>query len=105
MSDLLHAKIPPIAKRRESLMQLRLRHLEKVDRVAKRANYNRADMHELLLTNYDRLFGPLRRPKTKEVPSDAFRKSWMIGNLLDIIEARRDELLAKKEEAAYAASK
>jgi hypothetical protein len=80
--------------KRTSLMQLRYRHLEKIDRIARRPHFDRADMHDFLLENYDRLFGPLRRPKTKEVPSDQFRKSWMVGLLLDRVQARRDELAA-----------
>jgi hypothetical protein len=86
-----HPEMPPFTRKRESLMQLRPRHLEKVDRIARRAYYDRADMHEFLLQNYDRLFGILRRPRSKEVPMDAFRKSWMVDRLLDLVEARRDE--------------
>jgi len=92
MTDLLSTKIPPRNAKRTSLMALRHRHLEKVDRIARRANFDRAIMHEFLLENYDRLFGPLRWPKAKNVPSDKLRKSFMILSLLDLVQARRDEI-------------
>jgi hypothetical protein len=91
MTDLISTKIPPRTKKRTSLMQLRPRHIEKVDRIARRTNFNRGIMHEFLLENYDRLFGALR-PKAKQVPSDELRKSLMILNLLDLVQARRDEI-------------
>ncbi len=99
MTDLLSTKIPPRNAKRTSLMQLRPRHLEKVDRIARRPFFDRAIMHEFLLENYDRLFGALR-PKPKQVPSDELRKCLMILNLLDLIEARREEL---EEDAARSA--
>jgi hypothetical protein len=34
-------------------------------------------------------FGILRGSKAKEVPSDQFRKWWMVGLLLDRVDARR----------------
>jgi hypothetical protein len=83
-------------------MQLRPRHLDKVEHIAKREYHDRADIHEFLFENYDRLFGSLRHPKSKEVPSDQFRKSWMISSLLDIVEARRD--LAEEDAARAACS-
>jgi hypothetical protein len=75
--------------KRESLMQLRYHHLEEIDRTAKRPDFDRSSYHEFMVKNYDSLFGPLRRPKAKEVPSDQFRKFWMVGMLLDRIEERR----------------
>ena len=92
MTDLLNTRIPPRNAKRASLMALRHSHLEKVDHIARRANFDRAIMHEFLLENYDRLFGPLRWPKAKQVPSDELRKSLMILNLLDLVQARRDEI-------------
>jgi hypothetical protein len=88
--------------RRASLMQLRPRHLEKVDRIAKRPHFDRADMHDFLLENYDRLFGVLRRTKREAVPSDKLRQSLMISALLDRVQMRRDEL---EEDAANRGSK
>jgi hypothetical protein len=74
-------------------MQLRPRHLDKIEILAKRRHYHRADQHDFMLQNYDRLFGPLRVPKIKEVPSDELRKSLMLSALLDRVEARREEML------------
>ncbi|MGZ5875938.1 MAG: hypothetical protein ACXWKP_28005 [Bradyrhizobium sp.] len=75
--------------KRTSLMQLRHRHLEKIDRIAKRAHYDRAGHQEYMVENYDRLFGTLRGSKAKEVPSDQFRKWWMVGLLLDRVDAHQ----------------
>jgi hypothetical protein len=60
--------------KRTSLTELRYRHLEKIDRIARRADYDREEYQEYLVENYDRLFGALRGSKAKEVPSDQFRK-------------------------------
>jgi hypothetical protein len=43
-----------------------------------------------MVMHYNSLFGSLR-PKSKETPMDAFRKSWMVSRLLDLAEGRRDE--------------
>jgi hypothetical protein len=74
--------------KRTSLTELRHRHLEKIDRIAKRAHYDRADYQEYLFENYDRLFGALRGSKAKEVPSDQIPRYWMVGLLLDRVDAR-----------------
>jgi len=92
MTDLLSTKIPPRNAKRTSLMQLRPRHLDKIEVLAKRRHYNPADQHDFMLQNYDRLFGALRRPKAKQVPSDELRKSLMLFGLLDLVQARRDEI-------------
>jgi hypothetical protein len=42
-----------------------------------------------------------RRPKAKQVPSDELRKSLMILDLLDLVQARRDEI---EEDDARSAS-
>ena len=44
-----------------------------------------------MLQNYDRLSGALR-PKPQQVPSDELRKSLMLFDLLDLVQARRDEI-------------
>ncbi len=87
----VHPEMPPFTKKRESLMQLRPRHLLWVEELGIRENYDRADMHEYMLTNWNFLFGTLRRSKSRETPMDAFRKSWMVSQLLDLVDARRDE--------------
>jgi hypothetical protein len=86
-----HPEMPPFTQKRESLMQLRPRHLVWVEELGIRETYDRSDMHEFMTTNYNLLFAPLRRPKSREVPMDAFRKSWMVSCLLDLVEGRRDE--------------
>jgi len=83
-------------RERRSLMHLRPRHLVWVEELGIREHYNRSAMHEYMCKHYDALFGPLRRPKRKEVPSDRFRRSWMISNLLDLVEARRAEYADEK---------
>ena len=57
----------------------------------KQPDYDRSSDHDFLLENYDRLFGPLRWPKAKEVPADQFRKERMVSALLTRVEcvARR----------------
>jgi hypothetical protein len=84
--------------KRTSLMELRPRHLVWVEEIGVADHYDRSEMHDYMMEHYDRLFGRLR-PKAKEVPMDAFRKSWMISQLLDLAETRRDEYAA--ERAAY----
>jgi len=91
MTDLLSTTIPPRNAKRPSLMQLRPRHLDKIEILAKRRHYHRADQHDFMLQSYDRLFGALR-PKGKQVPSDELRKSLMLFGLLDLVQARRDEI-------------
>ena len=54
-----------------------------------------------MMEHYDRLFGPLRRPKSEAVPSDFLRKSWMISELLDLAETRRDEYAAERAACRY----
>ena len=84
-------KHKPRNAKRTSLMQLRPRHLDKIEILAKRRHYHRADQHDFMLEHYDMLFGGLR-PKAKQVPSDELRKSLMILSLLDLVDERRDEI-------------
>jgi hypothetical protein len=55
-------------------------------------HYDRSSQHDFLMLHWDRLFGPLRVPKSREVPSDQFRRQWMLGDMLDLVEARRVEI-------------
>jgi hypothetical protein len=92
----LFPEMPPFTRKRESLMQLRPRHLVWVEELGhRREDFDRSYWHDYMLTNYNRLFGRIRS-KHKEVPSDAFRKSMMISNLLDLVEARRAEYAAER---------
>ena len=79
---------------RRDFMELRSRHLDQVEKIGIRPTFDRAQKHEYFMANYDRLFGPLRRPKSAEVPSNTFRKGLMISQLLSLIELRREEIAA-----------
>jgi hypothetical protein len=92
---------PPKTAKRESLMELRWRHLDHVDSMA-RGNSSLADLRQTLRKNYEHFFGRLRKRRRDEVPSDALRKDWMVLQIVDLVEQRRADL---EEEAAYAASK
>ena len=95
---------PPKTAKRESLCQLRWRHLDSVDSLA-RGNSTRAELRETLCNNFEHFFGRLRRRRRDEVPSDKLRQNFMVFAILDLVEARRAELAAEEEAAAYAASK
>ena len=92
---------PPKTAKRESLMELRWRHLDHVDSMA-RGNLTRAALRNTLRKNYEHFFGRLRKRRRDEVPSDELRKDWMVLQIVDLVAGRRAEL---EEEAAYAASK
>jgi hypothetical protein len=82
---------------REHFMQLRNRHLHMVEEYGFRPDYNRDEKY--FLTNWSRLFGPLRKSKAMEVPSDPLRKELMVEQLLELIEMRRAEYA--EERALY----
>lgn len=63
--------------------------------------YNRDDLREYFLANWNRLFGTLRKSKAVEVPSDAHRKEIMIAQLLALIEMRRDEYAAERAARSF----
>jgi hypothetical protein len=65
-----------------------------VEETGIRPTYDRSEMHDWFSVNYDRLFGPLRRPKSKAVQSDAWRKGMMVARLLSFIELRSLETAA-----------
>ena len=85
-------KMPPYHSPRTSLMQLRDRHLEWIDDLGHREKYNRSNMHGYMMEHYDSMFGPLRRPKRNAVSSDELRKSFVVSDLLDLVETRREEI-------------
>jgi hypothetical protein len=76
---------------REHFMQLRDRHLHMVEEYGFGPTYNRRELGEFFLANWNRLFGTLRKSKALEVSSDQIRKRLMIARLLDLIEMRRAE--------------
>lgn len=87
------AKRRRLRRKRTEFTQLMPAHLYLVDAISNFAflpfgeEYNRDLAHDYLLQNYDSLFGPLRAPGM-EVPSDQFRKSLMVIDLLDQVESR-----------------
>jgi hypothetical protein len=76
---------------RRALTELRPRHLHMVEEYGFRRDYDRNALGDYFLANWSRLFGPLRRSKAREVPSDSLRKAIMVSRLLDLIEMRRGE--------------
>jgi hypothetical protein len=92
--------MPSPGKKRASLMELRHRHIAVAESIARHAEYDRADQHDHLLRNYNGIFGGGLRPKAEEVPSDEFRKSWMISEMLDLSEARRAEMQRVRDQMA-----
>ena len=84
---------------RKHFMQLRDRHLHMVEEHGFGPTYNCRELGEFFLTNWNRLFGTLRKSKALEVESDRLRKSLMVGRSLDLLEMRRAEYA--EERAAY----
>jgi hypothetical protein len=67
---------------RKHFMQLRDRHLHMVEEHGFGPTYNRRELAEFFLTNWNRLLGTLRKSKALEVESDRPRKSLMVGRYL-----------------------
>jgi hypothetical protein len=88
---MINFDMPAFDPTRRSLMHLRPRHLLWVEELGIRGNYDRTAMQEYFCANYNSFFGPLRRPKAKEVPSDGLRKFIMVSGLLDLVDGRRAE--------------
>jgi hypothetical protein len=84
---------------RKSLTELRPRHLHMVEEYGIVETYDRDALGKDFLTNWHRLFGPLRKSKAREVPSDQLRKRSMIERLLTLIEGRRAEY--REERSRY----
>ena len=80
---------PSRKAKRESLCQLRWKHLQHVDSMACDPDYNRSELHDKLLGNFDYFFGRLRRRRRDEVPSDQLRRCLMVSQILDQVDARR----------------
>jgi hypothetical protein len=77
---------------RKSIMDLTIKHLLQVEENGfQKDGYDRNALGDYFLANYDRLFGPIRKSKALEVPSDQFRKERIVHRLLDLIEGRRQE--------------
>jgi hypothetical protein len=84
---------------REHFMQLRDRHIHMVEEHGFGPDYDRRELGNYFLVNWNRLFGTLRKSKALEVPSDQLRKGLMIARLLELIEMRRAEYA--EERASY----
>ena len=76
---------------RKHLMELRPRHLLMVEEYGFGPDYDRAELRTYFLTNWNRLFGTIRKSKALEVPSDQLRKELMVEQVLELIEMRRAE--------------
>jgi hypothetical protein len=93
-------EMPSFRRKREHFTQLRDRHLVWVEELGfSKEPFDRSYWHDYFMSNWNRLFPLLRRRKVDEVPSDQFRKSWMISELLDLVEMRRNEYA--QERAAF----
>jgi hypothetical protein len=79
------------ADRRTTLCQIRRRHLDHIDSMA-RSDETLNDLYAKLLGNYEHFYGRLRRRRRDEVPSDHFRKQIIVRIILDQVDARRAEL-------------
>jgi hypothetical protein len=76
--------MPSFRMKREHFTQLRDRHLVWVEELgSSKEPFDRSHWNDYLMANWNRLFPLLRRRKVDEVPSDKFRKSWMITELLN----------------------
>jgi hypothetical protein len=80
----------------QALTELRPRHLHMVEEYGFRCEYDRDALGKYFLTNWSRLFGPLRKSKALEVPSDVLRKELMVSRLLGLIEMHRAECAAER---------
>ena len=76
---------------RKHFMELRPRHLHMVEEYGFGPDYDRDELRTYFLTNWNRLFGTIRKSKAMEVPSDQLRKELMVEQLLELIEMRRAE--------------
>jgi hypothetical protein len=89
---------------RTSLTELRPRHLLMVEEHGHQEHYDRDALRDYFLTNYHRMFGPLRKSKALEVPSDRLRKEMIVEQFLELIEMRRSEYAEERAEIEGAAA-
>jgi hypothetical protein len=88
-------QMPAFGRGRESLTQLRDRHLLMVEEHGIAKHYDSNGLYAYFLTNWNRLFGSIRKSRALEVPSDHLRKEIMAAQLLNLIEMRRAEYAAE----------
>jgi hypothetical protein len=84
-------KMPPFNSPRTHLIQLNNKHLDVIRDYGAADTFDRGEVGAYFITNYRKLFGSIRRSKAKEVPSDEFRRSLLVSQLLNLIELRREE--------------
>ena len=87
MIDLLGAKMPEIPDTPHGLMQLRQRHVNLIGILADCDWLSMDQMRTQLIEHYEYFFGPLRL-QSPAVPSDEFRKAWVVMSVCDLIQAR-----------------
>jgi|SRR5882724_9683947 len=85
--------------KRDSLCELRWRHLDQVDSAA-RSNESVDDIVRSLRAGFEHFFPPIRKRKRDWVPSDELRKDIMVHNLGRLIAERREELAAMPQPSA-----
>jgi hypothetical protein len=80
--------------RRESLTELRPRHLLFVEEAALNESFNQSKLHDWFFKNWTKLFGSstIRYRKADEQPSDQMRKHFMVAHLLELISMRRGQI-------------
>ena len=84
-------KMPPFNSPRTHLMQLNNKHLDMIRDYGAADTFDRGEVGAYFISNYRKLFGSIRRSKAKEVPSDRLRESFLVSQLLDLIDLRREE--------------
>src|ERR1700730_13058353 len=79
---------PPRNAKRTSLMQLRWRHLDSITSMAM-GDSSIAELQDVLTSNFDHFFGPLRKRKRDRVPSDKLREEIMVWQILHRVQECR----------------
>jgi hypothetical protein len=79
-------------EKRTSIWDLRWTILEHVDSMARDPNYDREKTFHILRNNYDHFMLKIRKRKCDEVPSDSLRKDIQVYRILDVVDARREQL-------------
>src|SRR5882672_6691066 len=90
---------PHRTAKRDSLCELRWRHLDQVDSMA-RGNETLDELYAVLLKNFEHFYGRLRKRRRDEVPSDALRREIMVMNIINLVEERRAEIEAMPKPSA-----
>jgi hypothetical protein len=94
---------PHKTAKRESLMQLRWRHLDHVQTMAV-SDATIPELQAHLTQNFDWFFGPIRKRKRDRVPSDATREMIMVWQILNRVQERRNDVEGMAAYRAQAAA-